>query len=170
MGHNEDDESVGFGRPPKSGRFKPGQSGNPRGKKSRKTYKNSNPPHQSVADDVMEELGETLTVRENGRERKISKSKAFAIAVVNNAIKGDARAISAIVALARNFAASFTEDNSFQDEDVADELEDLDILEDFVARERARLARQKKDVATESPKSSDTNTGDTQSETSSRDS
>jgi hypothetical protein len=137
-----DEEVVGFGRPPKSGQFKPGQSGNPRGKKPKNKHKPSSRVRQSVADDVMQELDETLTVRENGREKKISKRRAFVIALVNSAIKGDVRAINAVVALANDFDAS-TEGPAASDDVDAAELYDLENLEAFVGRERERLVRQR---------------------------
>ena len=59
--HEENaDSPVGYGKPPKHGRFKPGQSGNkrgrPRGSKNRKTI-------------LMQIANETHRVIENGRPR-----------------------------------------------------------------------------------------------------
>ena len=81
----------------------------------------------------MDELRETIVIRENGRERKISKQRAFIKALVAAAIKSDVRAINAVVACTRNFGTS-TEDET----PTAVDTEDLDILEAFVTRERKR--------------------------------
>jgi hypothetical protein len=53
---------VGYGKPPKATQFKRGRSGNPKGrpKGSRK-----------LATDLAAELGERITIREDGRSRRI---------------------------------------------------------------------------------------------------
>jgi len=126
VAHNE--EEVGYKRPPKSGQFKPGQSGNPRGRK------------KNVANfktDLTAELNELIVVRENGRERRISKQKAFIKALIALAIRGDIRAINAIVACTRNFGAGADQD------DAGDGVgsDDLNILQDYLDRERLRRDR-----------------------------
>ena len=76
---------VGYGKPPKHTQFKPGQSGNPRGRpKGTKNLKT----------DLMEELREKIVIREGDRPRKLSKQRAMMKSVVNRAIKGDARSTS----------------------------------------------------------------------------
>ena len=134
--NEDDDDGTGYGRPPKRHRFKPGQSGNPTGKKSKRPS-GSDTSNPSVFDDVIDELKETLVVRENGRERKISKQRAFIKALVASAIKGDVRAINAVLALARNFSASASDAPSDDDN-----IEDFEILKSFIERERQRRARE----------------------------
>jgi hypothetical protein len=124
MANDDADDDVGYKRPPKHTRFKPGQSGNAAGR--RKNIRN-------FKTDLMEELREMIVIRENGRERKISKQRAFIKALVTAAIKSDVRAINAVVACTRNFDAG-TDDAT---PEVVD-TEDLDILEAFVTRERKR--------------------------------
>lgn len=127
---------MSYGRPPKDHQFKPGQSGNPSGKKAnRASSVDASTP--SVFDDIIDELKETLVVRENGRERKISKQRAFIKALVASAIKGDVRAINAVLALARNFSTPTPEATSDDDD-----IEDHEILESFIERERQRRARE----------------------------
>lgn len=120
----QDKEALGYRRPPKSGQFKPGQSGNPKGRKKHVA---------NFKTDLIDELRETITVRENGRERKISKQRAFLKALMALAIKGDIRAINAIVACTRNFGTG-SEAPGADDVDI----EDLDILENYIDRERQR--------------------------------
>lgn len=79
---------VGYKKPPKTGRFKPGQSGNPSGRKK-------NTPN--FATDLDAELRETVVVEEGGRECRVTKQRAIVKALIALAIKGDLRAISAIV-------------------------------------------------------------------------
>ena len=83
-------DPAGYKRPPRRTQFQPGQSGNPRGR--RKNVRN-------FTTDLLDELREQISVRENGRERRISKQRAFIKALVASAIKGDMRATSALVAL-----------------------------------------------------------------------
>lgn len=74
---------VGYGRPPKATQFKPGESGNPRGRpKGTKNLKT----------DLKEELAEMLVVREGDQPRKISKQRALLKSLTAKAIKGDVRA------------------------------------------------------------------------------
>ena len=97
MANDDADDDVGYKRPPKHTRFQPGQSGNVAGRpKNVRNFKA----------DLMEELREMIVIRENGRERKISKQRAFIKALVAAAIKSDVRAINAVVACTRNFGAS----------------------------------------------------------------
>jgi hypothetical protein len=74
--------SVGYGRPPVHSRFKPGQSGNPKGR--RKGQRNV----RTVVDG---ELSQRITVREGNRTRSLTKLDAFVVTLVNAALKGDAR-------------------------------------------------------------------------------
>jgi hypothetical protein len=120
----DDDYEVGFGRPPKQTRFKPGQSGNPRGRPKRlPTFK----------EDFNAELRERLLLRENGRERRLSKQRALIKALMALAIKGNVRAMNSVLASTRNFDLG-------QDDKLDDTIGpmDLEILEAFVTRERRR--------------------------------
>jgi hypothetical protein len=120
----DDEYEVGFGRPPKQTRFKPGQSGNPRGRPKRlPTFK----------EDFNAELRERLLLRENGRERRLSKQRALIKALMALAIKGNVFAMNAVLASTRNFDLG-------QDDKSGDSIDpmDLESLEAFVARERRR--------------------------------
>ncbi|GFZ98790.1 hypothetical protein GCM10010923_03780 [Blastomonas marina] len=74
---------VGYGKPPVTTRFKPGQSGNPRGRP--KGAKGLNTI-------VRETLGGKLAVRTSEGTRKISKIEAVLQKTLEKALKGDARA------------------------------------------------------------------------------
>src|SRR5450759_5866663 len=124
MANNDAEDDIGYKRPPKHTRFQPGQSGNSAGR--RKNVRN-------FKTDLMEELREMIVIRENGRERKISKQRAFIKALVTAAIKSDVRAINAVVACTRNFGASAEDEMP-----AAVDTEDLDILEALVTRKRKR--------------------------------
>ena len=84
-----DDDAVGYKRPPKHSRFKPGRSGNPRGR-PRKT--------RSIEAMIKRELDQTVKITEGGRELRISKREAIIKQFVNRAIKGDAKPLQLMLA------------------------------------------------------------------------
>jgi len=133
MTRSTDNIGVGYKRPPKHTQFKPGQTGNPRGR--RKNVRN-------FKTDLLAELGEQIPIRENGRERKISKQRAFIKALVAAAIKGDMRATSALVSFCtRSLGVSAEEEAN-----PAPSAEDIDIIETFLARERKRCRTDRADA------------------------
>jgi Family of unknown function (DUF5681) len=86
------DYPVGFARPPVSGQFAKGQSGNRKGrKKGGKNYKT----------DVRDTLKEPVTVTINGIKRKVSAQQATLMRLREKALSGDARAIDQFLKLAQ---------------------------------------------------------------------
>ncbi len=84
------DYEVGYGKPPKRTQFKKGISGNPQGRpKGTKNLKT----------DLLEELGETMTVRERGKERRLSKQRALVKSLIARALGGNDRATAKVLEL-----------------------------------------------------------------------
>ena len=79
---------VGYRRPPASGRFRPGTSGNPKGRPK---------GTRNFVTLLQQELQQTVTVNENGRKRKITRQQAMVKRIVANALNGDARAILLLI-------------------------------------------------------------------------
>jgi hypothetical protein len=75
---------VGFGKPPRSTQFKPGQSGNPAGRPR---------GAKNFATAIEEELQARVSVTENGRHKRISKREVIAKHLVNKAASRDLKAI-----------------------------------------------------------------------------
>lgn len=81
---------VGYGKAPVSTRFPKGKSGNPRG---RPKGSKRRPPYDTV-------LGQLVTVREDGRERRLTAAEAFLLYMTKRGLEGDgAAARSAMVAI-----------------------------------------------------------------------
>ncbi len=79
---------VGFGKPPRTSRFKPGESGNKKGRpKGSKNF----------ATVISDELDDRVPISENGRRRKISKREVMIKQVVNKAAGGDLKAVQTIL-------------------------------------------------------------------------
>jgi hypothetical protein len=83
MSNRDGDYTVGYGKPPKGTRFKPGKSGNPKGRPRRK----------SLIDLLERELRGKVTIKEHGGQRRIRKDSAIIKQFVAKAASGDQRAI-----------------------------------------------------------------------------
>jgi hypothetical protein len=121
---------VGYGKPPKSAQFKRGKSGNPKGR-----------PKGSLklATDLAAELNEQITVREDGRPRRVSKQRALIKSLMAKALQGDVRANATVLAL---YARVITDlpDN----EDSVVEENELQILREFAPKRLKSPALAKK--------------------------
>jgi len=78
----EEGDAIGYGKPPTSTRFKKGQSGNPRG---RPRGRKRGIPYDAV-------LGQTVTIREDGRERRVTAAEAFLLQLAKMGLEGDSAA------------------------------------------------------------------------------
>jgi hypothetical protein len=85
--------SVGYGKPPTHTRFKPGQSGNPKGR--RKGQRNIH----TVLDEA---LSQRIVIREGDRTRSLTKLDAVILTMVNAALKGDAKAQASLITMMRS--------------------------------------------------------------------
>jgi hypothetical protein len=85
--------SVGYGRPPVHTRFKRGQSGNRKGR--RKGQRN-------VRTVLIETLNQRVTIREGNRTRSVTKLNGLITTTVNRALKGDAKALAALISMMRS--------------------------------------------------------------------
>lgn len=82
------DYEVGYGKPPKHSRFKPGRSGNAKGR----------PKEVRSIDDVLQKrLFAKVTVQENGRRRKITVLDVIVGRLLKRAAEGDNRSIALVL-------------------------------------------------------------------------
>lgn len=85
---NSEEYEIGYKKPPKDSRFKPGYSGNKKGrpKDGKNTYNM-----------LTEVLDQKISIKENGRDLRISKKLAMIMQLVNKAVKGDVKAINSLL-------------------------------------------------------------------------
>ena len=100
--------TVGYRKPPKGTRFKPGQSGNAKGRPK---------GSPNLATDLSAELAEQITVREGGQARRVSKQRALIKSLTAKALRGDVRATTALLALYARVISEPPEDDSGSVED-----------------------------------------------------
>jgi hypothetical protein len=126
---------VGYGRPPEHGRFRPGRSGNPKGRpKGKRNFKT----------EVSHVLGERVTLREGDRTRKTTKFAAMLQANALSAMKGNVSAFNAQIALLAR-TGQLTEEASESSTETLSEA-DQAIIRDYLARNDL-LPKEKKDDA-----------------------
>src|SRR5262245_1100609 len=94
IGEAADDKPyrVGYGRPPLATRFKPNQSGNPKGRPRR------SPSLCAVVQKVMDEKVE---IRESERVLRMSNRQALARAALRRALNGDPKLLRALALMMR---------------------------------------------------------------------
>ena len=80
-----DDETVGYGRPPKQTRFQKGRSGNPRGRPKGAL---------NLATVLTRTLQEPVVITEHGQRKTITKFEATVKQLVNKSASGEARAMA----------------------------------------------------------------------------
>ncbi len=85
-----DNNMVGYKKPPQKNQFKPGQSGNPKGRP--KGVKN-------LASDLEEELEQKITITEANKTQEVTKQRAMIKTMFAKALKGDARAANVLINL-----------------------------------------------------------------------
>ena len=116
---NEADDGVGYGRPPRSTRFRPGVSGNPAGR----------PRRGPTIDDFVRKLLDGPTkINNDGRTVSVSGREAVAFAYFRGALKGDRDALKKVSEVDRQ------DDREQATEDVLSD-EDSEIVEAFAKQQ-----------------------------------
>ena len=109
---------VGYGKPPKETRFKPGSSGNPKGR-PKETRNAITILHKAMEEKVL--------VSEKGSRRKRSKMEVMCTQLANKAASGDLKAANLVFGLAGQFDPSAEMVNP-------DKLADQEMVRQLLAR------------------------------------
>jgi Family of unknown function (DUF5681) len=115
---------VGYGRPPRAHQFKPGESGNPKGRPK---------GAKSEASIWQTRLNEKIEVREGGRVRRITVREAIVLRCIDDALKGNIKTANFV--LGRSAAAEAGEVQEL------DEMskDDREVLEAYERQITAKL-------------------------------
>jgi hypothetical protein len=121
---------VGYGRPPREHQFKPGQSGNKRGRP--KGSKNE----ATIIGDL---LDQRIAIRQNGNVKKVTLLEAIFLKAAEEAIKGNLK--SAAFLLNRKLVSDSSSDHS--ETGTVLDIDDQKILENYAQEleERFKKAR-----------------------------
>jgi len=117
--------AVGKGRPPKETQFKPGQSGNPKGRP--KGIKNAATMAKAA-------LNRKVVVTINGAKRKMTVQDVSYRRLADKAMTGDQKTFNYLLTLDNNFDSA---KNTTTTETVTAE-QDLEIIADFFRRHQQR--------------------------------
>ena len=111
------DYEVGYRKPPKHTRFKPGQSGNPEGRQK---------GARNLKTELEEELHEMISIKEGGKPKTVSKQRAMLKSLTARAVHGDSRAANVILNLVFKL---------FHDQESESETHDLTEGDEAILRE-----------------------------------
>jgi hypothetical protein len=118
------DYPVGYGRTPVRTRYKPGQSGNPKGR----------PKGQCNVRTVLQRaLAHKMTVRENNQTRTVSRLDAVILKVISGALNGDPKSVSSLIVLLR--AVGMTAEAPAVKHEELFTADDEALLADFLVRQ-----------------------------------
>ncbi|MBN8520314.1 MAG: hypothetical protein J0L77_00255 [Alphaproteobacteria bacterium] len=123
---------VGYKKPPTKTQFKPGQSGNPKGRP---------PLAKNLSTIVREAINELVVINENGCRRKISKLEVSLKQLVNKAASGDHKSIQQVITLSQMLDGSDQEKKST--EFVLKEPDNI-VIKTVLARLRKNIPNRKK--------------------------
>ena len=82
------DEDVGYGKPPKANQFKPGKSGNPKGRPK---------GARSEASMLVELLNRKIEIRQNGKVRKITILEGILHKLAEDSLKGNTKSAAFVL-------------------------------------------------------------------------
>ncbi len=113
------DYEVGYKKPPKEYQFKPGVSGNPKGRPKL---------IQDFKSDFQDELEEVITLKEGGNIKTMTKQRALIKRLITNALNGNAASIKLVTSIMSSLP--------IKPKDIEADLsiEDTQILKDFIER------------------------------------
>jgi hypothetical protein len=114
---------VGYGRPPVASRFKPGTSGNSKGRpKGRKNLKTL----------IKDAMTSTILIQEGRTSRRVSRIEGVVMRQLQSALKGNDRSALAVIKMAHQMG--FLEDSASEVGETTITPEEERILNELIAR------------------------------------
>jgi Family of unknown function (DUF5681) len=92
---------VGYGKPPAAARFKPGQTGNAKGRPK---------GHKNLKTLIRQAMTTKISVQEGTSNRQVSKIEGVVLRQLQNALKGNDRSAMAVIRMALQLG--FLDDNA----------------------------------------------------------
>jgi hypothetical protein len=129
---------IGYCKPPAASRFRPGQSGNPKGRPK---------GTQNASTILAEILARKVDMREGQKVRHVSVREAMLTGVVSRALKGDTKALETILKLDGRLGTLVTDEPT----DAVLPEEDQAILATYLDRTRATKAESGNEEKHEQP-------------------
>jgi hypothetical protein len=83
--------AVGYGKPPITSRFKPGQTGNARGRPK---------GHKNLKTLIRQAMTARIVIQEGSSNRQVSKIEGVVLRQLQNALKGNDRSAMAVIRMA----------------------------------------------------------------------
>jgi hypothetical protein len=117
-----DETNRGYKRPPKDTRFKPGTSGNPRGRKK---------GSRNLRTDLKQMMRKFVAIREDGKRKRITRQQAMLLSLFEKALRGDVKAATAMINMVIKLDPTSNMDPA-ADERLSDT--DAEIVADFLRR------------------------------------
>jgi len=114
------DHDEGYGKPPKHSQFKPGASGNPKGRPK---------GGRNLKSDLHDELSEKIKIKEGGQPKTVTKQRAMLKTLTAKAVHGDSKAANVIMGM----VFKLFHDDHDQGEESALTKTDEAILKEFEA-------------------------------------
>lgn len=116
---------VGYGHPPLASRFKPGTSGNAKGRpKGRKNLRTL----------IKEAMTANILIQEGQNSRRVSRIEGVVLRQLQSALRGNDRAALAVIKMAHQLR--FLEDSESKTAETALSAEEERILNELLARTR----------------------------------
>ncbi|GMO63369.1 MULTISPECIES: DUF5681 domain-containing protein [Bradyrhizobium] len=116
-----DDQGAGYHRPPISGRFKKGQSGNPKGRPK---------GSRNLRTDLSSMMKRRVQIREDGEPRLVSRQELVLLRLFERAAKGDTKACTQLFGMIMKFEPM---ELSHAESAIVTE-QDQEIIADFLRR------------------------------------
>lgn len=121
MTDDTENYEIGYKKPPKGGQFKPGHSGNPKGRPK---------GSKSLITIVKENFDQKIQINENGKSKTVTIKEAIVKRFSNQALSGDIKALNALVGMVRG--TSLLQEDIDETKSLIDDKELSELLSSFI--------------------------------------